>query len=67
MAKLLLFFAEKYEQLFYSKSYSHFYSKNINVFENTLAKTVYDFVINEFVQLRMLWTTGPRIHMYLKT
>ena len=32
---------------------SHF-SANINVFENTLAKTVNEFVINELVKLTML-------------
>ena len=38
-------------------SYSHFCSKNINVFENTLDTTV---VINVLVQLPMLWITGPK-------
>ena len=42
------------------KSYSHFDSKTINVFENTLTSTVNKFVINKLVQLTMLWTTGPR-------
>ena len=31
--------------------YSHFSSKNNNVFENTLATTVNGFVINELVKL----------------
>ena len=39
--------------------YSHFCSKNINVFENTLAATFNEFVINELVKLTMLWPTGP--------
>ena len=41
------------------KSYSHFSSKNVNVFENTLATTVHE-VINKLVNLTMLWTTVPR-------
>ena len=36
-----------------------FCSKNINVFENTLAITVNEFVINELVKLTMLSSTGP--------
>ena len=36
-----------------------FCSKTINVFENTLATTVNEFVINELIKLTMLWTTGP--------
>ena len=32
----------------------HFYSKNINVFENTLATTVNELVVNVFVKLTML-------------
>ena len=48
-----LFFPEKN-----CKSYSHFCSININVFENTL--TVNEFVIYKLVKLTMLWTTGPR-------
>ena len=55
MASALIFFAEKYEQLL------HFCRKNINVFENTLATTVNEFVINELVNLTMLWATGPRL------
>ena len=37
-----------------------FAAKKINVFENTLATTVNEFVINKSVKLTMLWTTGPR-------
>ena len=33
---------------------SQFCSKNINVFENTLATTVNEFVINKLVKLMML-------------
>ena len=33
----------------------------VNVFENTLATAVNEFVISEFVKLTMLWTTEPRI------
>ena len=37
-----------------------FCSKNIDVFENTLATTVNEIVINELIKLTMLWTTaGP--------
>ena len=35
-------------------SFSSFCSKNINVFENTLATTVHEFVINELLKLTML-------------
>ena len=41
-------------------AFAHFCSKNINVFENTLATTLNEFISNELVKLRMLWTTGPR-------
>ena len=44
----------------FCKSYSHFCSKNNNVFENTLATTVNEFVISKLIKLMMLWTTGPR-------
>ena len=56
MAKTLIFFAKKCEQVLH---YTHFCSKNINVFENTLATTVNDFIISELVKLTMLWVTGP--------
>ena len=36
-----------------------FAAKIINVFENTLATTVNEFVINKLVKVAMLWTTGP--------
>ena len=36
-----------------------FLLKNINVFENSLASTVNEFVINKLVKLTMLWTNGP--------
>ena len=42
------------------KCYSHFCSKNVNAFENTLAISDNEFVINELVKLTMLWTSGPR-------
>ena len=51
MANTLIFFAEKNVSSF---CYSHFCSKNINVFENTLATTVNEFVINKLVKLTML-------------
>ena len=44
------------------KSYSHFCSKNINAFENTLATTVNEFVINKLNNQRMLWP-GLSIHV----
>ena len=34
-----------------------FLQQNINVFENTLATTINEFVINELVNLMMLWKT----------
>ena len=43
------------------KNYSHFCSKNINVFENTLATIIVkEFDIFELVKLTSLWTTRPR-------
>ena len=46
---------------FACKSYSHFCSKNINIFENTyLATAVNKFIIKELIELMMLWRTGPR-------
>ena len=59
--KYIDIFAGKHVSSFciHCKSYSHFSSKNTNVFENTLTTIVNKFVINEFVKLTMLWTTGP--------
>ena len=54
MAKTLIFFAEKMWVAFALQNYSHFCSKNINVFENTLATIFNKFVINELVKLAML-------------
>ena len=39
---------------FFAESYTHFCTKNINVFENTLATTVNKFVTEELVKLTML-------------
>ena len=58
MANMLIFFAEKTVSSFY-KSYSHFCSQNINLFENILASTVNEFVINMLIKLTVLWTTRP--------
>ena len=53
------------------ESYSHFCSKKkkkkINVFVNTLARTVNQFVINKLFKLTMLWTTGPWIPFLFRT
>ena len=38
----------------FCKSYSHFWGKNINAFENTLGTTLNEFVINHLVKLMML-------------
>ena len=38
-----------------------FAAKNINVFENTLATTVNEFVINELIKLTLLCRTGPSL------
>ena len=46
---------------------SSFCSKNINVFEITLATTVNKFVINKLVKLKMLYTTGSGIIWLKKT
>ena len=51
MANTLILFAEK--------MWVAFAAKIINIFENTLATTVYEFVINKLIKLTMLWTTGP--------
>ena len=51
MANTLIFFAEKNVSSF---CIAHFAAKNINVFENTLAATVYEFVINELIKLTIL-------------
>ena len=59
-----IFCWKKCEQLLHCKSYSHFCSKNINVFENALATIVNKFVINEHVKLTMLWRTGPWCRIY---
>ena len=60
--KLRFFFGSvynKYIDIFAENvSYSHF-CKTINLFENTLATIVKEFVINELVKLTMLWRTGP--------
>ena len=38
-----------------------FLQQNINVFENTISTTVYEFVINKLVRLTMLSAIGPWI------
>ena len=50
----------------FAKATHIFCSKNNNVFENTLATTVNEFVINELVKLTMLWTTGPIFIVYYR-
>ena len=47
MANTLIFFAEKWKLL-------TFLQQSINVFENTLATTVNEFVMNKLVKLMML-------------
>ena len=39
--------------------------KNVNVFENTLATTVNQFIVSKLIKLMILWTTGPRILKHL--
>ena len=58
VSNTLILFAEKNVSSF-CKSYSHFCSKNINVFENIIATTVNNIVINELIKLTVLLTTGP--------
>ena len=61
MANSLIFFAQKMWVAFaLQEKLLIFLQKNINNFENTLATTVNEFVINELIKLMMLWTTGPR-------
>ena len=60
MVNTLIFFAEKNVSGFcIAKSTHIFCSKNINVFENTLATTFNKFVINKLVRLMMLEQLGP--------
>ena len=55
MANTFIFFAEKKVSSFCIAKATHiFAAKNINVFENTLATIVNEFVINELVKLMML-------------
>ena len=57
LANIQIFISKygKYSDIFYwknvntCKSYSHFCSKNINVFENILATTVNEFVVNKLL------------------
>ena len=56
MANTLIYFL--LNKIVSSFCYSYFCSKNINVFENTLATTINEFVINEHKKLAMFWTTG---------
>ena len=65
MANELIFFCWKNVSSKNCKSYLHFCSKIINVFENILATTVNEFVINVLVKLTMLWTTGLRSSRFL--
>ena len=54
------------------KSYSHCFSKNTCEFDIVLTRTVNILTTNEFVKLKMLWTTrpwwthGPRLWAYAK-
>ena len=55
MVNTSIFFAEKNVSSFcIAKATYIFFSKNINVFENTLATTINELVINELVKLMML-------------
>ena len=64
MANTLIFLLKNIEWVafaFIAKAMHIFCSKNTIVFENTLATTVNEVVINELVKLMMLWSTGPCI------
>ena len=54
MANILIFFLKNVSSFFVCFFFLHFCSKNINVFEHTLATTVNKFVINEIAKLTML-------------
>ena len=54
-----IFAAKKVSSFCNAKATHIFCSKNINVFENILAATVYEFVINKLIKLTMLWITWP--------
>ena len=66
MANTLIFLLKKKKKK-NCNSYTYFCSKNISVFENTLATTVNEFVIYEFVKLKMLLTISPDIFSYFFT
>ena len=65
MLNTLIFFAEKMWVAFALQKLLTLWSKNINVSENTLVTTVDKLVINNFVEVTMLWTTGPWTLLYL--
>ena len=61
MAYMLIFLLKNVSSFCICKSYSHFFSKNTCEFDTVLTRTVNILTTNEFVKLRMLWTTGPRM------
>ena len=57
LANMILKFVLKYGKyidIFAEKNVSRFWSKKINVFENTFATTVNNFIINKLFKLTML-------------
>ena len=62
VANTLIFLLKKMWVAFALQNLLTFFSKNISVFENTLATTVNKLVINELVKLMMLWPTRPWSH-----
>ena len=69
MANTLIYpyFAEKMWVAFELQKLLTFLQQKINVFKNTLDKTVNKFVINELVKLMMLWTTGQRWQSFIQS
>ena len=61
MANTLIFFAENMWVAFAMQKLLHSCSKNISVFENTVATIVNEFVMNELVKLRCFEQLGPEV------
>ena len=61
MVNTLIFFAEKMWVAFALQNAKATHIFAAKMFENTLATTVNEFVINELFKLTMLWITGPRL------
>ena len=54
------YFLLKKWELLQCKSLSHFFIKNIGVFNNKIIQHLTSWPLNKLVKLTKLWTTGPR-------